>query len=109
MHAYRLITLGWKKNVQPTDPETGLHIRSYTVQEALRRWFCVTTSGMFTDAGLYHVIDVMSVDRVLFSVDYPYEDAPAASAWFDSAVSKMKRSDVQKIAYGNAAKLLGIK
>lgn len=102
------MTLGWKKGVKPTDPEQGLHVRNYTVQEALSRHFYVTTSGMFNDAGLRHVIDVMGIDRVLFSVDYPYENALSASAWFDSATAKMRPEDVQKIASGNAARLFGI-
>lgn len=107
-NACRIAAAGWQKNMKPPNAMAGLHTRSYTVQEALRKHFWITTSGMFSQAGLSHALDVMGVDRVLFSIDYPFEDAVEASAWFDAAVAGMNPSVARQVAYGNAAKLLGI-
>ena len=39
-------------------------------------------------------------DRVLYSVDYPYEDMAEATEWFDHA--PISETDRLKIAHGNA-------
>jgi 2,3-dihydroxybenzoate decarboxylase len=51
-------------------------------------------------------VDALGRDRVMFSADYPFEDAVEAGHWMDSvAIDESLRSD---IAYNNAAKLLGL-
>lgn len=42
-------------------------------------------------------------DRILYSVDYPYEDLVQAREWFDQA--SISESDRTKIARTNAQKL----
>ena len=49
----------------------------------------------------------MGIDRVLFSIDYPYEKQKIASEWIDNVPLSLKYK--KKIAYENAAKLLKIK
>ena len=46
----------------------------------------------------------MGADRVLYSVDYPYEDVMEAKAWFDQVA--ISDSDRQKIVRTTAQKLL---
>jgi predicted TIM-barrel fold metal-dependent hydrolase len=70
----------------------------------LRTNIWVTTSGWFSDAALAYVVSVMGVDRVMFSIDYPFEDQYAASEWLDKV--PMPERDKKKIAYKNAMKLL---
>jgi type I restriction-modification system DNA methylase subunit len=78
-----------------------------SLREYLRQNIYVTTSGWFSDSALKYVIDVMGIDRVLFSIDYPYEEQKIASDWIDNLDLPLEQKE--KIAYKNAAKLLKIK
>jgi len=50
----------------------------------LRENFHFTTAGNFNDPTLECCIAEMGIDRVMFSVDYPFEDTIDAASWFDS-------------------------
>jgi len=70
------------------------------------RNFHVTTSGFFTDPTLRCALDVIGEDRVMFSVDHPFADARAGTAWLArTPVSEQIRA---KIAHANADRLLGL-
>jgi gamma-resorcylate decarboxylase len=69
----------------------------------LRENFYITTSGNFRTPALMDVIQEVGVDRVLYSVDYPFEDVVEAKDWFDQTT--LSDSDRVKIARGNAQKL----
>jgi len=69
----------------------------------LRENFYITTSGNFRTQALTNVILEVGADRILYSVDYPYEDVVEASEWFDHA--SISESDRVKIARTNAQKL----
>jgi 2,3-dihydroxybenzoate decarboxylase len=66
----------------------------------------VTVSGVFAAEPLRCAVDALGRDRVMFSADYPFEDAVEAGHWMDSvAIGESLRAD---IAYNNAAKLLSL-
>jgi 2,3-dihydroxybenzoate decarboxylase len=69
----------------------------------LRENFYITTSGNFHTQALTNVISEVGADRILYSVDYPYEDMVEARKWFDQAA--ISDSDRAKIAHLNAQKL----
>lgn len=69
----------------------------------LRENFYITTSGNFRTQALLNVILEVGADRVLYSVDYPYEDVVEARLWFDQA--SISESDRLKIARVNAQRL----
>ena len=69
----------------------------------LRKNFYVTTSGNFRTQALTDVILEVGADRVLYSVDYPFEDVVEAKDWFDQAA--ISDTDRMKIARTNAQKL----
>ena len=69
----------------------------------LRENFYITTSGNFRTQALTDVILEVGVDRVLYSVDYPFEDVVEAKEWFDQA--EINDSDRVKIASSNARRL----
>jgi predicted TIM-barrel fold metal-dependent hydrolase len=48
--------------------------------EYLRQNLYVTASGMFSHAYLQRSIDIIGVDRILFSTDYPYQYRPGGEA-----------------------------
>jgi 2,3-dihydroxybenzoate decarboxylase len=65
--------------------------------------FYLTTSGNFRTQTLIDAILEISADRILFSVDWPFENVDHASDWFDAA--SISETDRQKIGRLNAAKL----
>lgn len=69
----------------------------------LRDSFYITTSGNFRTQALADVMLEVGADRVLYSVDYPYEDVTEAAIWFDSAA--ISESDRAKIGSTNAQRL----
>jgi len=49
----------------------------------LRHNFHLTTSGNFYGPAFNYTVAEMGVDRIMFSVDYPYEDMTEGASWFD--------------------------
>jgi len=75
------------------------------MNEYLRNNFYITTSGNFCTSTLMNVIQWMGSDRIMFSVDYPFEKMSQAGEWFDS-VDVICDADWEKIARKNAIRLL---
>ena len=65
--------------------------------------FHVTTSGHFSTPALVDTIAEIGADRVMYSVDYPFEDFGDAAQWFDKA--EISEADRRKIGRTNALKL----
>ena len=65
--------------------------------------FYITTSGNFRTQALTDVILEIGADRVLYSVDYPYEDVVEAQTWLDNCA--ISDADRIKIAGANARRL----
>ena len=64
----------------------------------------VTTAGSFSSAPLLCAILALGADRVMFSIDYPYEYTEQAVDFIDHApISELDR---EKICHGNAERLL---
>ncbi|ORW03476.1 amidohydrolase family protein [Mycobacterium kyorinense] len=82
----------------------GLGDAKRAVGEYFRENFYVTTSGHFHTKGLLNAISELGSDRLLFSVDYPYESMAEAADWFDNAL--LAEADRRKLGRGNAARLL---
>ncbi len=70
----------------------------------LRENISVTTSGLFSTPPLRCAIEELGEDRVLFSVDCPYESSRDAGDWFDGI--DLPQSTLEKVANGNARRLL---
>ena len=78
--------------------------RKLSVTEYVQRNTYSTTSGFFYTPALDHVLKVMGPDRVMYSVDYPYEDCAEGKAWFDTL--DYDPAVLKAIAYDNAKRLL---
>jgi 2,3-dihydroxybenzoate decarboxylase len=65
-----------------------------------------TNSGVFSPATVLGAVLEVGADAVMFSVDYPYESSSEAVAGFERTV--LSSSDREKIAHGNAERLLRI-
>jgi gamma-resorcylate decarboxylase len=72
----------------------------------LRENFYITTSGNFRTQTLTEVMMEVGADRILYSVDFPFEDTAIAADWFDHAA--ISEADRLKIGRTNAAQLFRI-
>jgi uncharacterized protein len=65
---------------------------------------CITTSGMFTEPPFLAALATFGIDRILFSVDYPYAANESGRAFLQSLA--LAPADLAKLAHGNADRLL---
>jgi predicted TIM-barrel fold metal-dependent hydrolase len=73
------------------------------VADYFRKHFWLTTSGNYSTSALKQAIEELGSDRVMFSVDWPFEDPAEACDWIDKAL--IAESDRQKIGRDNAIRL----
>lgn len=73
----------------------------------IRRHIAITTSGVCDPSALTQALAALGEDRVMFSVDYPYEDTATAAAFIEAApLSEEVRA---KVCAGNAARILKLR
>ena len=77
------------------------------VADYFRKHFHLTTSGNFHTPSLVNAMTEMGAERVMFSVDWPFEDVGEATQWFDTA--SISEADRAKIGRANAIKLFKLK
>jgi 2,3-dihydroxybenzoate decarboxylase len=70
--------------------------------------FYVTTSGFFSSNALQCVINEMGIDRVMFSIDYPFVDNKPGTKWAIEELD-MPPADKEKLLSGNARRILKLK
>jgi uncharacterized protein len=79
------------------------HLQS-SVADTFHEHFYVTNSGYFTQAPFLCALEVVGVDRLMYSVDYPFSANTTGQAFLKTlAVSP---EDFAKITHGNAKRLL---
>lgn len=93
----------WRADHRLAHDSRGLSVQ-HTFTHYLRNNFYVTTSGDFRTPALMNTITEVGADRVLFSVDYPFENMLDGPRWFDEV--ELNDADHRKIAAGNARRLL---
>ena len=90
--------------------DSVLSRNSHRLQRTISEYFCenfwITTSGYFTRPPLQCAIDVVGIDRVLFSIDYPFSPNEVGRTFLDSL--ELSPEDMAKLTHANAEKLLKI-
>jgi 2,3-dihydroxybenzoate decarboxylase len=71
--------------------------------EYIRNNFMISTSGMFTLPAFMCALLEVGADRILFSVDYPYEKCEEAVRFIENA--PISEKEKEKICHLNAEKL----
>jgi predicted TIM-barrel fold metal-dependent hydrolase len=66
--------------------------------------FYITTSGCFALPPFLCALQVVGADRMLFSVDYPYDSNETGRAFLNAL--PVSAEDLEKISHGNAERLL---
>ncbi len=87
---FQIMGLGSKLNKQPS---------SYLCENV-----SITTAGLCSTPPLRCALEELGEDRVLFSVDHPYESSEVAGDWLDGA--GLAAEALTKVASGNAKRLL---
>ncbi len=77
------------------------------LMETVLQQVWITTSGIFTMPPFMAALAVFGVDRILFSVDYPFASNAAGRSFLDEL--PVSPSDREKIAHGNADQLLRLR
>ena len=72
--------------------------------EYLQQNIMVTTAGSFSAAPLMCAMMALGSDRIMFSIDYPYEETSEAVHFIDNA--PLSDLDREKICHRNAERLL---
>lgn len=78
--------------------------KAISFRDTFSEHFYITTSGNFSDPALLCSIQELGVDRVLFSVDWPFVANDPGTEWMESL--HLSNEDKDKILNGNAKKLL---
>lgn len=74
--------------------------------EVIREHLWITTSGVCSDAALKCSLQELGEDRVMFSIDYPYESSELACQWIEGA--SIEEDTRAKVCWRNAMELLKI-
>ncbi len=78
--------------------------RPLAFRETFREHFWLTTSGNFSTPALLCSMMEMGVDRILFSVDWPFMENVPGTKWMSEL--QLCTEDKEKILNGNAKRLL---
>jgi 2,3-dihydroxybenzoate decarboxylase len=73
-------------------------------RDAFREHFYLTTSGNFSDTALTCSVSEMGIDRILFSVDWPFISNELGTRWLER--TDLSAENKAKVFGGNARKLL---
>ncbi|HEX4407573.1 MAG TPA: amidohydrolase family protein [Xanthobacteraceae bacterium] len=67
----------------------------------------ITTSGIFDEPPFLAALLTFGIDRIMFSVDYPFEPDAAGRKFLDRIA--LSPADMEKLSHGNADRLLKLK
>ncbi len=76
-----------------------------SVVETMRENLYVTSSGMFSRPYFQQAVEVVGIDRVLFSTDYPYQYRPGGGPRRFLEELSVRDEEREKIAHGNWERL----
>ena len=78
--------------------------RSSKAVTAVREPETTVSPGPFSDPALQCCITELGIDRVMFSIDYPFVENPPGTDWINAL--SLNAHDKAKILSGNAKRLL---
>jgi predicted TIM-barrel fold metal-dependent hydrolase len=79
-----------------------------TVAEYFKTNIHLTTSGYFTLSPLKCALEVVGIERLMYSVDYPFSPNTHGREFLKKAAGLLSAEDMEKLAGGNAEKVLKI-
>lgn len=79
---------------------------SRSVADYLKSNASITTSGYFTPEPFRCAKEVVGLDRLLFSVDYPFSPNTRGRSFLDVLAGELTEQEMAGLVHGNAARLL---
>ena len=80
---------------------------SRSISQAILDQVWITTSGIFTEPPFLAALLTFGIDRIMFSVDYPYATNAQGRAFLDRI--SLSPADMEKLTHGNAEAVLKLK
>ncbi|TKD52070.1 amidohydrolase [Sphingomonas baiyangensis] len=77
-----------------------------SVAETFRDHFIVTSSGMHSPEALRFCIDTLGADKLMWAIDYPYQETPGAVAFLDEIALTVEERAA--FLHRNAERVFGI-
>jgi len=96
--------LSWR--IDMTLARNGEHAKGF--RDKFMRHFYITTSGFFSNIALDCCIKEMGIDRIMFSVDYPFVENQPGTHWALNELT-LAEADREKLLSGNARRILKLK
>ncbi len=102
----------WLEDVEkPLAEKAGDVMCKKTIYDYFKTNIWVTTSGHFCTPSLKYVCEYLGPERILFSVDYPYETIENGCGWWDGNAAEIKEAlggtkAYEDVGRENAKKLL---
>ncbi|OOF53971.1 amidohydrolase family protein [Rodentibacter trehalosifermentans] len=87
-------------------PQTATGLKRSLIDTFKQQVF-VSPSGMLTQPHFQFIYDLVGAERILFSVDYPYQTLDGVRDFLENL--PISQAEKELIAYKNAEKLFGIK
>jgi predicted TIM-barrel fold metal-dependent hydrolase len=69
----------------------------------------ITTSGYFTEPPLRCAMEVVGIERLLFSVDYPFSPNTAGRRFLEGLRGMLSPAELAGLASGNAKRVLKVR
>ena len=82
----------------------GNKVMERTYREYFSEHFWITTSGNFSNSALLCSVMEMGIDRIMFSIDYPFVDNNPGTDWIPNI--PLCEEDKAKLLHGNVERLL---
>ena len=79
-----------------------------TVAEYFKTNIHLTTSGYFTLPPLRCALDVVGIERMMYSVDYPFSANTKGKDYLEKVAGVLSAGEMEMFVGGNAAKVLGV-
>ena len=84
------------------------HLRQ-TVAEYFQTNVHLTTSGYFTQPPLKLAMEVVGIERMMFSVDYPFSPNTNGRKFLEDAAQTLDAREMEMLAHGNAKRVLKLR
>ena len=78
-----------------------------TVSQTIVEQVWITTSGIFSQPPFLAALQTFGIDRIMFSVDYPYSPNKRGRDFLNEVA--LSPADMAKLTHGNADRLLKLK
>lgn len=104
-HMGEMLPMMWVRSERAFKPGAGGE-NQRTLSDTFRQQLYITTSGFFTQPPLQLALDTIGIDHIMLSVDYPFSTNEMGIDFLNSI--QLPADQVEKIAHGNADKLLGL-